>query len=331
MAKGVNVRTRLLYVLDYLRNYSSEMSPVSATDIIKMLENNGMSAERKAIYEDIAALTEFGYDIVKTSSPKSGYFLASREFEDAEIYLLADAVRTADFITVKKTKQLVNKLYSVLGEGREDVLQKDGISSLRKCSNESIYYNIDLISTAIARKKQILVEYITRHLENRSIEKTVKTFTINPYALIWSDDNYYLVGNNIKYDNFTNLRVDKIKSVTITNTPREACPALGDKEFDVAAYTQRTFNMFSGEESQIELKCKNELLDKVIDRFTDNIYIRNCEDGSFSFSVKAFVSEGLIGWILQFGGGIEVISPRSLRDTVKEKISEMSNAYNKEA
>lgn len=328
MGKGSNLRLRLLYVLDYLRNYSSEVSPVSAADIIKMLDSNGISAERKAIYEDVAALIDFGYDIIKTSSPKSGYFLASREFEDAEIYLLADAVRTADFITVKKTKQLIKKLYSVLGVGREDVLQKDGISSFSKCSNESIYYNIDLISTAIARKKQIIVEYVIRKLNNRSIDKTVKSFTINPYALIWSDDNYYLVGNNVKYDNFTNLRVDKIKSVTVTDTPRENCAALSGKPFDVAEYTRQTFNMFSGEEKTIELKCRNELLDKVIDRFSDNIYIRNCDDGNFSFSVKAYVSEGLMGWILQFGGKIEVLSPPDLRQRITKSVAEMNKAYN---
>lgn len=327
MAKGKSAKLRLLLVLDYLNKNSSESNPVSAAELIEVLEKNGISAERKAIYDDIASLTEFGYDIVRAHAPKPGFFLASRDFEDVEIYLLADAVRTADFITVKKTKQLIDKLYDVLGSGRKDIIKKQGISSPVKCTNESVYYNIDLISTAIAQKKQIMVEYISRKLDNRSIKSIVKTFQINPYALIWSEDNYYLVGNNVKYDNFTNLRVDKIKSVTVTDEPRTNCAALEGKDFDLTEYTKRTFNMFSGEECEITLKCRNELLDKVIDRFSDGIYIRDCEDGNFSFSSKAYVSEGLIGWILQFAGKIEVLSPKSFREHIAEKISQMNDTY----
>lgn len=329
MAKSNATKLRLLYVMQYLEDYSCEDEPISCAEILKYLENDGIIAERKAIYDDIFQLSEFGLDIVKTKTPKAGWFLASRTFEDAEVYLLADAVRTADFITTKKTEQLVDKLYSVIGKKRKTLLKKNGIASLRKCANESVYYNIDLLSTAIAKRKQVTLDYVKRELNKRDIIENKRSFTINPYALIWNDDHYYLVGNNAKHNNFTHLRVDKIKNVKITDVPRRECSDFmgNDYIFDAAQYSQRSFNMFSGEESKITLRCTYDLLDKVIDRFTDKIYIRNSEDGCFSFDVNAFVSEGLLGWILQFGGKIEVIAPEGLRKQMKDAAVKMYETY----
>ena len=106
MAKQYGQRLKILCVLDILRRYSDEQHPLNASEICDYLENMGVSAERKSVYNDIAALSDFGYDIVKSGSPR-GWFLGAREFEEPEIYLLADAVRAAKFITVGKSRELI--------------------------------------------------------------------------------------------------------------------------------------------------------------------------------------------------------------------------------
>lgn len=84
-----------------------------AEDIKLYLSNHGIAAERKSIYSDISILIDFGYDIIKSNGSGGGYFLASRDFELAELRLLSDAVQAANFISAKKTKQLLNKIFTL--------------------------------------------------------------------------------------------------------------------------------------------------------------------------------------------------------------------------
>ena len=93
MAEGMG-KIRLLAILDLLKEFSDEEHPLSSTDLIQKLEEAGIPCDRKAIYRDIAALTEWGADIMITHSPKQGYFIATRDFSIPEIRLLMDAVST---------------------------------------------------------------------------------------------------------------------------------------------------------------------------------------------------------------------------------------------
>ena len=117
MAKKAGQKIRILFVLDILKRLSDEAHPITAEDICAELEKLGLEAERKAIYADISALGEYGFDIIKSGYPR-GFFLGAREFEEPEIYILADAVRTAKFISPVKTRELVGKLDSFLSVSR---------------------------------------------------------------------------------------------------------------------------------------------------------------------------------------------------------------------
>ena len=160
MPKTARQKLKLIYILDILRKFSDEEHPLSANEICNYLEQNGISAERKSVYSDIEALCEYGYDIIRSFTPKKGFFLASREFEEAEIYLLCDAVRTAKFISPKKTRELVSKLDSMLSKNQLLYREKNiYFDSNQKCQNEEIYYNIDKISRAISKSKKIKFKY----------------------------------------------------------------------------------------------------------------------------------------------------------------------------
>ncbi len=331
MAARTNQKMKLLYIIDILEKYSDEENPINATELCKKLEGLGVSAERKAIYNDIDTLIDFGYDIVKTRTPRFGYFLASRKFELPEVYLLSDAVRSAEFITPKKTRELIAKLDSMLSESQAKKREKGiYINGKIKCKNEEIYYNIDKISSAIEEKKKIKLIYCQRFLEEgKKIVIKEKILTVSPYALIWENDKYYLVGNNAKYDNLIHLRLDRIKKVEITEEKSRHFSEVSSytEFFDVADYTAKTFNMYSGEIQEVELKCSKKILEQIIDRFSDEIFIYKVTDNTFSFSVKAVISQGLISWILQYGADIEVISPETLKNGVIKTVAEIKEIY----
>ncbi len=326
-----NGKLKILYIIDILKKYSDEEHPINATEICNYLKKYGINAERKAIYDDLDNLIYYGFDIIQTRTPRSGYFLASREFEIPEIYLLTDAVQAGDFITPKKTRELVSKLDAMMSADQARTREKSTyIEYSHKCNNEEIFISIDTLRQAIESGKKVTLHYISRQLgEGRHIVPREKNFKVSPYALIWTDDHYYLVCNNEKYDNLMHLRLDRMKSVTVTE---ENCRHFSEcsnytEIFNIADYVSKSFNMFVGEQAEIELRCSEKILEQIIDRFSENIHIIERENGRFAFRTKALVSDGLVSWILQYGGDIEIISPPELRGMIKEKIQEVAKLY----
>ena len=331
MASATSQKLKLLYIVRILEQYSDEDHPISSAFIIKKLEAHGMSAERKAIYDDIECLQEFGFDIIKTRNPKAGYFLADREFELPEVYLLEDAVRTAHFISEKKTRDLCRKLDKKLSVYQLD-RNKSGIyiNTDGKTRNESIFYNIDTITRAIENKHKISFKYGVRQLNNnREIETVFKDRTVNPYAMTWQDDHYYLIGNYDKYDNLVHLRIDRMKSVSETEQKSRSFTEVSKytDTFNVADYTQSRFVFFFGGRQTVNLKCSKKLLEQIIDRFGDNVFVSNVTDTHFEIGVECAVSHGLVNWLAGFGNEIEVLAPAGLRDMMRDRAEKILNLY----
>ncbi|MBQ0111488.1 MAG: WYL domain-containing protein, partial [Oscillospiraceae bacterium] len=233
-------KSRLLYVLEILKKYSDEEHPLSSSEIIVKLDEYDITADRKALYDDVSVLCSFGYDIIHTRTPKSGYFLAERELEFTELSLLADAVLSADFITAKKTAELTKKLSGFLSENQARTFSGRIFTEKRaKSDNEELYYTVDKLLRAIENKKKVELTYNKRILENGKPKLTSKQHIISPYALSWVDDHYYLIGNNEKYDNLLHLRIDRINKVNILKDDyRHFSQVCAYKDyFDVADYT----------------------------------------------------------------------------------------------
>ena len=326
-------KLKILYIVDILRKFSDEEHPLNATEICEHLAKYDIRAERKAIYDDIENLIYYGYDIVKTRTPKAGFFMASRELEIPEIYLLTDAVQSADFITPKKTRELVGKLESMMSKQQARERERSiYIGYSHKCDNEEIYINIDMLRQAIEEGKKISLKYRTRQIDDsRKISFKEKNFVLSPYALVWMDDHYYLVCNNEKYNNLMHLRIDRMKSVNLLNEKSRHFSEVSEykERFDIADYASKTFNMFGGRLCEIELSCSFELLEQVIDRFGEKIHIIGVSDRRFSFRTKGLISEGFVGWIMQFGVDMEVTAPEELRSMIKSKIGLLQKAYEK--
>lgn len=331
MASRTGQKLKLLYIAKILRECSDEEHPISAAFIISKLGSFGITAERKAIYDDIECLIEYGYEIIKTRAPRTGYFLADRDFELPEVYLLQDAVRTAHFITEKKTRDLCRKLDKMLSQYQ---LKRNSasiyINTDGKTKNESIFYNIDSISRAIENRHKIRFKYGVRELSNnREIKTVYKDRVISPYAMTWQDDHYYLIGNYDKYDNTVHLRIDRMKSVEEINEASRHFSEVSSysDSFNTADYTKSLFDMFVGIRQKVHLKCDKKLIEQICDRFGDGIYITNVTDTHFEIDVECAVSHGLVSWLIGFSDDIEVLSPESLRDMMGERAQKILKIY----
>lgn len=108
----METKPRILYLQKILLERTDEENPLSTTQLINILNDEyGISAHRTTVTKDIAALQEFGMDIVTIHSTQSKYFVASRKFELPELKLLIDAVESSKFITKKKSETLIEKIH----------------------------------------------------------------------------------------------------------------------------------------------------------------------------------------------------------------------------
>ncbi len=325
-------KLRLLYIVDILSRKSDEDHPLSATDIMDFLRKDyGIECERKTVYDCIENLNNYGYEIIKSQSPR-GYFMTPYYFEPAELRLLIDAVQSADFISAKKTKSLIKKFSSFASEYQYKKLEKQVyIDNRNKCANENLFIVIDTIDSAILSKKQIEVVYRKRKIvDGKTARYEEKTMVINPYALIWSDDHYYLVGNYSKYNNLIHLRIDRLKSVNVLDTYARHFSEVSPYKtyFDIADYSNKHLSMFSGDIKPVEMICNNSMIEHFVDQFGEKVIMRPYDEENFIVKVDVAVTDGLVAWIMQYGNKVRVKSPKELKNMIIDKTNSILELYN---
>lgn len=324
MAKTSRQKLKLLYVLKLLFENTDEHHAITTQEIIDRLAANDIRAERKSIYDDINTLIDFGYDILQVQNRKGGgYYLASRDFELAELKLLVDAVQSSRFITTKKSRELIKKIERLLSKHDAGKLQRQVYVAGRiKTDNESIYYNIDEIHQAIQHNSQIQFTYLEWNLKKKmEPRKSGEQYQVSPWALVWKEENYYLIAFDNNTKSMKHYRVDKMGAVTMLNVPREGTELFS--KVNLPDYTNQTFGMFGGEEEIVTLGFPNRLIGVVIDRFGKDIDIRPNGDDNFQVRVKVAVSGQFFGWLTGIGKEAKIISPSSVNIQYKERLKEI--------
>lgn len=327
MQKCSNQKLKLLHVMKIITEQTDEKNPISVDSIIKKLQSIGISAERKSVYDDIKALTEFGLDIINTRAKPSGYFLASREFELAELKLLVDSVQAAKFITEKKSISLIKKLTSLCSKHEANLLNRQVYVHNRiKSINENIYYNVDCIHNGINKDKKISFKYFSYDLnKNKQFRKNSELYCVSPYALTWDDENYYMIAYDSEAGIIKHYRVDKMENISISDEPRE-----GKKHFsevDMAVYTKRNFNMFGGEEQKVKIEFHNSLVGVVLDKFGTDTTMTQTSDELFSVCVKVAVSPVFFSWVFTFGDKVRILAPECVVTEAKDRIRGIAKQY----
>lgn len=297
MAKQGNQKTKLLLLLDYLRRETDEEHPASTQALIGHLAAHGVSAERKSVYADLDALADYGLDIVRVPGPKGGVYLASREFELAELKLLVDAVQASRFITKRKSDALIAKLEDLTSRHRAMALRRQVFVGGRvKSMNESAYYSVDAIHTAITARRMVSFQYFDFNAKKEKVfRRAGRTYLVAPYCLVWDNANYYLVGREPGEEDTRHYRVDKMSAVAVSPQSAEIPP-----DFDPAAYVSRYFSMYSGRSAKVRLRCPGRLAGVILDRFgRESMLVPQGED--FTVTLDVVVSPQFWGWLAGLG------------------------------
>lgn len=324
MAKKNWQKYKLLRLLELLQQETDEEHPLTTNTICARLTELGLPCERRTLSKDIALLNSIGYEVMCQRVGKEyGYYITDRSFSVPELKILIDAVQAASFITEKKTAELVDKLAALGGSHKADILKSNMVCfNTRKHSNESIFYNVGYLEDAIEQQKKVRFHYFDL---NESGEKVYRRdhdfYVVEPIALIYNEDNYYLRAYSTKYDAPTNYRVDRMDGVDILNEPiSEATLALRD---EVEHYTGRAFKMYGGEEADIVLEFNDSLIGVIYDRFGEATPMMRSGEGKCVATVKVQLSPVFWGWLFQFAGEMRILAPDDVIAKFKEHAGKM--------
>ena len=326
MPSSPNQRLKLLYLMKILLEKTDYQNPMGIVEIITTLAAYGIKAERKSIYSDIELLRQFGVDIEMQKSKTIGYYVAERQFELPELKLLVDAVQSSRFITEKKSRELINKLYSFTSSEQAKHLRRQVyLADRAKTINETIYYTVDQIHYAINENRKITFKYFDYDVNKKPVyRKQGEIYISTPVTLCWNDDKYYLIAYSEKYDNFMNYRVDRMGNVNVSN---EKADTFEKNKFNISEYAKRVFGMFDGEIVRANLSFHSFLVNAVIDKFGKDVMILPSSDEWFEIVVDVSISPVFLAWMFQFGENAEIKAPDKLVEAMKELLTENQQKY----
>lgn len=321
MAKSPNQKTKLLHLARMLLRQTDEDHPLTVAQIIEALAREDIKAERKSIYDDLEALRLFGLDVQCRKGKTPGWFIGSREFELPELKLLMDAVQSSRFITQKKSDALIRKLESLASIHQAGQLQRQVYVSGRiKVMNESIYYNVDKLHTAIAAQKAITFKYFDYDISRQKVfRRDGKRYVVSPYGLIWNNENYYLVAFDHANRDMRHYRVDKMTEIAVTCLSREGKDQYPD--FQLAQYGQKHFGMYSGPEWKVTLRGRRDKAGLVWDRFGQEVILVPDGEEYFTVTLPVVVSPQFFGWLMGLDGSLTITAPKEAVNAYRQKLS----------
>ena len=311
----MNGKYRVLFLKKMFLKLTDSGHYLSMSMITANLAKNGFSAGKRTIKEDIDALIHMGYDIEYTCN--KGYHLKSRTFSLSVLKMLADAVASFRFLTVKDSEKLLKLLESLCSIYEAPLLRREIMLTNRvKSDNEQIFDNIDMINSAFRNNQQISFDYYDYDINKQLVQHGKRKFC-SPCALVMSDERYYVVSYYEEHsDTYTNFRLDRMRNIKLIDTVRK----YPNEKLDLEQYVKSSFSMFRGKSEYVTLRfpLENKYCNIVIDRFGKSVLMLRDKKSDDHFiihvPVRAEYPQPFFSWIFSFIGKVEIISPIRLKE-----------------
>lgn len=324
MARGENQKLKLLYLKQFFEEKTDEDHPATMPEILAYLHARGVEAERKSIYTDLDALSDFGMDVRKDERGKS-YQWFDREFELPEVKLIIDSVASSKFLSEKKSDALIKKLGTLCSEHqRKELRRQVRVMGRAKSMNNSVLINVDQLHAAIAANTTVRFKYFHYNLKmERVYSRKGEVYEVSPWALLYDNDNYYLYA--FVDGEFRNYRVDRMAAVEQGTKERQGKEAFEKK--DMPAFSKSTFGMFNGQEEHVEMVFHNRMMDVVIDKFGKEVWLEKVDEWHFKISVPVAVSPQFFAWVFGLGNYVTITGPEHVKQQMKEMLEEVHKRY----
>ena len=313
-------RDRILLLLQTLQKQSDDETWLTTADLRAVLEAEGYECSIRTLRKEIQSIIDSGYniEIQESDGQSTKYAWKARKWTAPELQILIDAVSSAQFIPEKQSRKLISRLTAMAGPSHQGELKPQIlISEHIKAKNRDMIHSVQAIRKAMERDRMIAFRYLQYTPELEQVPKHVGTeeeiYIVSPYATVWNNDRYYLVGWSEKRQKVIIYRIDRMEVPKQLNRKRVPAP----KDFDIRDYTDKVFWMFNGPVEDVTLRCSMNILDQVIDRFGKEIEIQTTDSGIFDVTVPVAISGTFFAWVFQFVGEMQIIGPDSVKEMYK--------------
>ena len=301
---------RTLTLLNILKEETDPDHLLSMTDLLLRLQEKGITAERKSVYDSLKALNRAGFETVLVRKKYlQGYYLC-HPFSPAEILILRDLLVQSVSLSKEETERIAGLLEGLLSRAQAASLPSfRSTPAYQKTDNSEVISVLEHAIRAIGEQRYLDFRYydlsVTR---TRHYRRNARLYHLLPVAVMSELSRFYIVFYSPKYGNFANYRADRMSGVAFSDEISD--PVLFDEE----AWQRHTFQMYAGQPSTITLECPLSLISQIYDQFGKNLIISRLSDSSFTVHVRSALTPPLVSWILTFYREITVISPRELID-----------------
>lgn len=316
----------LIRIWQILKEYSDCDHTLTQDDIAQHLVSEyGIVIERKAISRNISLLKEAGIEI---ESRRAGSYLAERAFEDSELKLLIDGVLCSKHITAKHSKDLIDRLCGLSNKFfRSHVKNVYSVNEWNKTDNQALFYNIELVDIAIEQNRRIAYDYNKIGIDKKLHKSSYQV--VSPYQLILHNQRYYLMAYSEFWGNMVFHRLDRITNMKISHkkaTPIRSVPGY-ENGIDYKELSSAMPYMYSDTPEWIKLIADACIVDQIVDWFGTDVRMSTLEDqDKVSVEIKASPN-AMEHWAMQYINHVEIISPESLRNRIKEALESGLSKY----
>ena len=317
----------ILLILDVLERNSDESHHLTQQEILRILDSQyGVVCDRRSVKANVLDLIEMGYDI----NMDDGYYLASRDFEDAELRMLIDSVLFSRHISNAQGKKLIDKLEKQSNKYfKSKVSHVKALPDLNRTGNKQVMIVLDTLNDAIDQGKKVRFMYNSYGTDFKLHPRKEAKYLVNPYQMVANNGRYYLIGNVDKYKDLNHYRIDRITDIELTDLKVKPMKEVDGLEngLNLPKHMAEHIYMFCGESVPVKIKTNIGMMDDLIDWFGRDFKIIEKDKNEMLISLRCNYN-AMFYWALQYGAYVEVISPEGLRKELAETISKMNEKYN---
>lgn len=335
-------------IIEILKEHSDEKHPLTQQQICGYLEEKlGIKPNRKTVAQHLKSII---------GDPSCNVFIADSENDDdksdkkyitdiyyaaditAEEYeFLADSIIYSPMLPADYVRDLIKKINS-LSTGNTKSKEANLMETFHY-GNKSIFWTIENIKEAMNANRKLDVtisdydkngKLLTKSDPQSSIE--LHRLMLSPYGIVMADGFYYLLANDVRYDDLRHFRIDKILRAsiceedgsmrdvrTLSNVPRD---------FKPVQYKNLNRYMLNGTVERVHINIKKKDISLVLDtfgnEFTCNKVIDN--DDIYDVTFRANIQTA-VRWAIANRKAVKLTSPKRAVDIVKEEISALSEMY----
>lgn len=243
------------------------------------------------------------------------------EFEIHSLLSVIELLRSIDpegliGSQVNPIRERLEKLLEKGDYSAREVARRIRITTIARRNTPTQFFEI--VAHALLARKRLQITHLGRQ-DNRLSERE-----ISPQRLVYYRDNWYLDAFCHNKDDLRTFAMDALESVTLLDRP-----AVSIEEADLRSELESGYGIFAGAKQEIaRLKFspfRARWVSKEVWHPEQKGEIE--QDGSYVLSIPYSDERELVLDILRQGAQVEVISPKSLRASVKRAIEAAVEIY----